>query len=292
MENTIYDTTPIFTRYLYYKNDVVLSLILCMLKKDVEKSLFWGYELYYSGFKQEVLDILLFVYEEFYELINPIKIKIFIEKKIMEWKTDYNNHSIVATIIHNIACRPSIITNFYKKYGNSSIETNKIRYIICDYAPKKILYVIYDEKTIEKYNTIENDKFGIASYSILKKVCKYSTIKNAFAVFDYVNCYFLEPYLINISRKKLRDRYFYNWEYYAFFTPIWRDRIKNYLGTVNFELNKIVFKNEELEDLFYDQYGIEPDEQPMEITEKTVGINIDETPPIIFEDFITYKYDS
>ena len=62
------NTTPIFTRYLYYKNDVVISMIVCILKKDIEQSLFWGYELYFSGFQEEVIEILLNVYRDFYEI--------------------------------------------------------------------------------------------------------------------------------------------------------------------------------------------------------------------------------
>ena len=39
-----------FTRYLYIKQDVETGLILSLLDKDKERSLFWAYELFHSGF--------------------------------------------------------------------------------------------------------------------------------------------------------------------------------------------------------------------------------------------------
>ena len=77
----------------------------------------------------------------------------------------------------------------------------------------------------------------------------------------------------NIDRKKLLEKYFYHWEYYSFFTPIWKERIQKMQGTVDSINKKIIFKNEEMEEIFYNFYGYEPDEQPIEITENTIGVS-------------------
>ena len=44
-----------FTRYLYEKDEVKLALILSILNKKEERAEFWAYELYYSGFEQEII---------------------------------------------------------------------------------------------------------------------------------------------------------------------------------------------------------------------------------------------
>ena len=43
-----------FTRYLYEKDEVKVALITSVLNKNCEEAQFWGYELYYSGFKKEL----------------------------------------------------------------------------------------------------------------------------------------------------------------------------------------------------------------------------------------------
>jgi hypothetical protein len=56
MEN---ENCIILTRYLYVKQDVLLSLQESLTRPcDYEKSLFWAFELYYSGFEDEVCELL------------------------------------------------------------------------------------------------------------------------------------------------------------------------------------------------------------------------------------------
>jgi hypothetical protein len=67
--------------------------------------------------------------------------------------------------------------------------------------------------------------------------------------------------------------YHQSWLACASFSPIWMARIKAHGGdrTAN---NKVVFAKEEDEELFYEKYGYEPDEQPMEVQRRNI-------PPII-----------
>ena len=43
----------ILTRFLYVKDEVQIALFMSILQKKKEDSLFWAYELYYSGFEEE-----------------------------------------------------------------------------------------------------------------------------------------------------------------------------------------------------------------------------------------------
>ena len=241
--------TPIFTRFLYNKNDVVLSLVTSILHADIEQSLFWGYELYFSGFKKEVFDILLFTFEEIMEKKLPKEIKSFLEKKKLEWEKNMNKHSIIATLIHNIAT-----------YNNIEISVKQ----------KKMIYAVYRENDVSQYKTKTCTELDIPHYRYLRKVCKFSIINNGYeSLKDYE---FLKPYLkSNISREQLRENYFYHWEYCAYHTPIWKKRIENCKGKIDVENKKIIFENDEMADVFYQEYGYEPDEQPIEITNRTIG---------------------
>lgn len=57
--NYIYKNTIVLSRYLYSITDVRQSLFLSILEHNTEQALFWGYELYFSGFQEEAFDYLM-----------------------------------------------------------------------------------------------------------------------------------------------------------------------------------------------------------------------------------------
>jgi hypothetical protein len=65
------ENTPVFTRYLYIKSEVEVSLLVSILEKKNDAALFWAYELFYSGFANEVIPLLWRVYFEFFATLNP-----------------------------------------------------------------------------------------------------------------------------------------------------------------------------------------------------------------------------
>ena len=74
----------IFTRYLYLKDELKISLLTSLIDKN-EGCIFWAYELYYSGFENELFDLLWKIYFNFYYTLNPSFQQYFI-KKHKEWK--------------------------------------------------------------------------------------------------------------------------------------------------------------------------------------------------------------
>ena len=46
----------VLTRYLYIKEDVLMSLLISILEKNYDQGLFWASELYFSGFQEEVVE--------------------------------------------------------------------------------------------------------------------------------------------------------------------------------------------------------------------------------------------
>lgn len=181
----------IFTRYLYLKEDAEYSLYESCTDKKEEESFFWAYELYYSGFPEDVFSILLQIIEE--SIYFDKRTEKFIDKKIEEWRNDHSKHEIVATIIYNII--------LYKKKQ------------VLENISKKRLFVIMQHSKIEMFKTIEPEKInGYKARKIIPQVCKYSAIKTA----DHP--------------ETIRQKWYYHWLYYASFSPIWSKRIEEFGG--------------------------------------------------------------
>jgi hypothetical protein len=88
------------TRYLYFADEVSLSLLDCLIEqRDLNEALFWTDELYASGFKKELWLLLWKIYFDFYALVNEQ----FIKKFIKMWKkpqTIENVSYIVKNLFH------------------------------------------------------------------------------------------------------------------------------------------------------------------------------------------------
>ena len=52
---------------------------------------------------------------------------------------------------------------------------------------------------------------------------------------------------------------------------MWEERINKYKGKFNEEKKKIEFINDDLLEEFYDNFGLEPDEQNLECQNKSIG---------------------
>lgn len=57
----------------------------------------------------------------------------------------------------------------------------------------------------------------------------------------------------------------YNWEYYASFSPLWKERIEEFRATINHVKKTIEFDDDESLEGFYEKYGYELDEQNKEV---------------------------
>lgn len=133
----------ILTRYLYNKSNVLLSLQQSFDIKDYDSALYWTYEMYYSGFEEEIIKYLLDIMENKYK--NHPKLNSYIRKKYTDIKSE-NNQTLPATIIKNLIMKDS-----------EKPETIKPR------------FVVIKEEQIEKYKTVEpKDK----NWQHLRIVCE------------------------------------------------------------------------------------------------------------------------
>jgi hypothetical protein len=100
----------VFTRYLYLKDEVELSLVLAILNKDNREALFWAYELYYSGFKKILFDLFWKIYYDFFASQNPSFEPYLIKKQKAYYSND--DDKIVAMIIENMTIRDLNVDTF------------------------------------------------------------------------------------------------------------------------------------------------------------------------------------
>jgi len=114
----------IFTKYLYNKDEVELTLLECILKNsDFEEVYYWTRELYDSNNPEEIWQLLYKIYYDFYFLTNQ-KFENKINKCYLKWKKKYNIGYIIY-IVYNL-CRQNknIDVNIfiYRTYFSSIIK--------------------------------------------------------------------------------------------------------------------------------------------------------------------------
>ena len=91
----------VFTRYLYLKDEVKLSLLVSILKKS-DDAIFWAYELYYSGFKTELFEFIWHIYYAFFATLNPSFEAYLLNKRNELLKDD----KLVSAIVQDLIIRP------------------------------------------------------------------------------------------------------------------------------------------------------------------------------------------
>jgi hypothetical protein len=112
-----------FTRYLYELEEVQIALWLSLLNKS-EEVLFWAYELYYSGYKQELVNLIWKIYYEFYSTLNPA-FEIYLLKK--NNINNFNNVKNIANILNSFLIRPYNLDVFMAKQIIQNFEIEHVK---------------------------------------------------------------------------------------------------------------------------------------------------------------------
>jgi hypothetical protein len=114
----------IFTRYLYLKDEVEISLTTSILEKK-EEAVFWAYELYHSGYKNETFILLWKIYYYFFATLNP-GFETYFMKKHKEWLSNESSPEscdhYVSVIVKNLMTRPFNLDVFLLHKINTHLE--------------------------------------------------------------------------------------------------------------------------------------------------------------------------
>jgi len=112
----------IFTRYLYLKDEVEISLLMSILNKTID-SLFWSFELYFSGFENELFELFFKVYYEFYALTNPSFEKFLVKNFANFCKgSSEEKKCIVVEVINNFMIRKHTLDVFMLRQVISNFQ--------------------------------------------------------------------------------------------------------------------------------------------------------------------------
>jgi hypothetical protein len=328
-----------FTRYLYETSEVKLSLLMSILNKNIDKALFWAFELFYSGYKEELTKELWTIFYDFYATLNP-SFEQYLLKKI---KIAVDDANTLGAIIHNMIIRPYNVDIFILKYidlSNDNVVESKDNLVHKDnfidllksedYV--KIANYILNTKSIDLHSVLNtsieffindcnvklNSAKEIKIYKnatnnnlvtqkrtvLLSRILYYFHLKhntklgknifiqiepNDYIQYETVNTHkppykilslttkynideeeYLSLFCLQREKKDIVTAYRNNWEYYASFSPIWYKRFHRHNGTINHAKKSIDFASEDDQELFYDTYGLEPDEQTLATQEKSI----------------------
>ena len=330
------------TRLLYSKDEVVASLIHCLLsKRNLDECYFWIFELYYSEI--DIFPILWKIYLDFYFELNPVFERHLRRRHLLWMKTKDIKH--IAFIIKNLfaaeftsnvfllrqfsmTCdcpksiyrgrKPSWCLNYPSEFHNWLRSMDKshfenivyytkyllrtknskelfpilIQYFVCrlqyEEVDKKIysfldsrmdkddlhyllamiihlkidpdrftsnnIFSLPSSKEIKWIKSL-NDTSNIKSYNILKE-------KRLFAIDESIGAF-------QLSRENFEDVLEIlrlHWEYFAYNVPLWKRRFELYdLHYLENHKKKVIFNNDDDLELFYDNYGLEPDEHTFSI---------------------------
>lgn len=239
----------VFTRYLYPKDQVYHSLFLAILEKNVKEALFWGYELYYSGFQPETIHYVYTLFEEVFMSCNTDDFCAFIKKSYYSWVDDRERHDILGILIWNLVIRPYDVRQFLERYFE--VKCKSISQTTCN--NKKFIRINKFDPT--PYATMELEK-GMAR-TLMKQVCHYPIRSEFLVLFKG----------IAVKREDFNN----HWLYFASGAPLWKERIACYNGYLNHEKKEVEFEDDDDSEEFYDLYGLDPDEQTLEIQQRCIG---------------------
>ena len=94
----------LLTRYLYDKAKVESTLYHAILQRDYQQAAFWAYELYFSGFEEEIADQLNRIYKTVFEKNHP-KLGRYFQKKQAELD---GKPELIATLLKNLMKNPDV----------------------------------------------------------------------------------------------------------------------------------------------------------------------------------------
>lgn len=220
---------PVFTRYLYEYLHVKHSLAGALLDGEREEALFWAYELFHSGFQEDVWAFVREVYHEYYSALNP-RYQSWLDKFYTEWKTTGNDCAL-----------------------GSAVGTLAIR-----------KWKLEDSDESEKYIIVSREDRHKTAAPVPSKAYQYLGIVSKYGVrpevHDTVGC------LYGLTMESVREAYLGgNWLYYCRKSPVWFNRICIGRGMVDDLGKRVTFPSDDELEAFYGVWGLEPDEQCKEM---------------------------
>ena len=190
----------VFTRYLYLKDEVKLTLLVSLLKKS-DDAIFWAYELYYSGFKTELFEFIWHIYYVFYATLNP-SFEAYLLNKRNEMLKD---EKLVSAIVQDLIIRPFNTDVFFLNVICKTFEIEcKYKEIDENNKKKCMLYTshLYDQLM---FWIDAHDYKSIAQFILNDKNTKKNNLNPIFTN-EYIYGYAIDAFLATFAGLKLAKK--------------------------------------------------------------------------------------
>ena len=272
-------TPKMYTRYLYHKTDVENALILSLLfpspnylknrgdlfrgTSQCESAFFWAYELYYSGFVQQLITLFWRIYYDFYAVKYAFLERYF--QRYLQEERLKKYPKIVGFVIRNFLYnRPTLDVFLAIRNSNADANAPQMAASLKNHPNVNIVGI---QRLIYRAQMVYNQSTAQPATLLLKgfdNVTAYETVED------------VPPYrVLSIGRQgDLRQHARYmgifgaataapsdNWLFECLLTPFWRERITAYGGSFNLLHGRVDWETDEDMENFHDEYGYEPDEQ-------------------------------
>lgn len=295
----------ILTRYLYVKEEVMTAVLTSILESS-PNALYWAYELYFSGFEQETMDLLFKIYYYLFACQNPD-----LEEYMMQKRKQTNKPHVIHDIVQTFLLRPFdtdvMLLHRIAVYLDYEVDTDTFDLTNMSHTDMASYIVghpeewdlLMDKVCVSPWQwTISSLK----SIILLSRCIKTTTtttnaICNTELIADQKQC--VQPYVTSEMRPAYNvlknvcipiDPHHYLaifgtprtnipmymkiyhtcWLVCGAYSPIWAKRIASHGGVVDREKNTVTFKTEEMEEAFYEKYGYEPEEQSIEVQHRNM----------------------
>jgi hypothetical protein len=185
-----------FTRYLYEKDEVRLTLLISVLNQK-DESLFWAYELYYSGFITELIHLFIQMYYDFYAALHP-SFQVYLQKNLpLLLDNDSENDKLLATIVHNFMIRSHTVDVFFMR-----ILAQELQFTL----PFITNYILTDNFTI-----IQNDIISlleIEDYLTIGRIifCELH-VYHLHSILETFIDYYIDKKSLNLKKKEILQKF-------------------------------------------------------------------------------------
>jgi len=136
----------------------------------------------------------------------------------------------------------------------------------------KNLFVHTEPADIVMYETIHTDLTmqGNTSKYPLLPILQARNILSQAAIYPIDQYNYLSLFKSKRETNNIVKAYYNHWEYYAASTPLWQWRIEKCNGVLDHNSKSIIFEDEDDLEKFYLYYGLDTEEQPVRIQEKSI----------------------
>jgi len=250
------DKPLVLTRYLYIKHDVYASLLMAILKKDYDRAVFWGCELYHSGWKSDATGFVFSIYHQWFKSLNHPALYPYMND--LDDRCEEGAH-ILATMIKNLTMPWMRWTPEY--FLQNVLETPDPDPLLTSYK-KRCIVVKVESYEVDHYKTVESGG-KLPPRKLLQYVCQYSTEKRYRELFRCIHA--------DIPNEILVEHHRAYWLYYAaMYTPLWIDRICEHRGELDHESKTLCFADDDDREAFEAKYDYDLEEQPLNLQEKLI----------------------